>query len=57
MTAFVLSMTRLVLYMTEIVLEMTGFDFFFNHMGPAQPGLLVQFILYLLDVRKTPVRF
>ena len=27
--------------MTEVVLNMTDFDFFFNHMGPSQSGLLV----------------
>ena len=41
MTGVVLNMTRLVLNMTEIVLNMTGLDFFSNHMGPAQPDLLV----------------
>ena len=41
MTGFVLNITGLVLNMTEIILNMTGFDFFFNHMGPAQPGVLV----------------
>ena len=30
-----------VLNMNEIVLNITGFDFFCNHIGPAQPGLLV----------------
>ena len=43
MTGFVLKLTGLVLNMTEIVLKMTGFEILFNHMGLAQPGLLVQF--------------
>ena len=34
-------MTGIFLKMTEIVLNMTGFNgFFFNHMGPSQPGLV-----------------
>ena len=41
MTGFVLNMTGLVLNMTTIVLNMNGFDIFFNHMSPAQPGFLV----------------
>ena len=41
MTEFVLNMTGLVLNMTDIVLNMTEFYFFVNHMGPANPGLLV----------------
>ena len=45
MTGLVLNVTELVLNMTEIVLNMTRFDFFFNHMGPAQIALLVYFFL------------
>ena len=30
--------------LTEFVPNMTGFDFFVNHMGLAQPGLLVYFL-------------
>ena len=41
MTGFVLKMTGLVLIMTEIFINMSEFDLFFNHTGPAQPGLLV----------------
>ena len=41
MTGFFINMTGLVLNMTEIVPNITGFYFFFNHMGPALPGLLV----------------
>ena len=44
MTVFFLNMTGLVLNMTEIVPTMTGFNFSFNHMGLAQPGLLVHFL-------------
>ena len=40
-TVFVLNMTGLVLNITEIVPIMNGFNIFFNHMGPVQPGLLV----------------
>ena len=40
-TGLISNMTAVVLNITEIVLNMTGFDFFFNHMGPAQPSLLV----------------
>ena len=29
--------------MTKIVLNMNKFEYFFNYMGPAQPGLLVLF--------------
>ena len=36
-------MTGLFLNMRKMVLIMTEFDSFFNHMGPAQQGLLVQF--------------
>ena len=48
MTGLVLNMTGLVPNMTEIVQNITGFDFFFNHMGPAQPGLLVLFLLLVV---------
>ena len=49
MTGFVLIMTGLVLYTTEMVLNITEFDCLFNHMGPAQPGLLVS-VCYLIPV-------
>ena len=41
MTGFVLKKNGLVLKQSDIVINMTGFDFFLNHMGPAQPSLLV----------------
>ena len=41
MTGFVLNKTGLVLNLTEIVPNMKGFDYFFEHVGPSQPGLLV----------------